>query len=594
MTAGTLISGALGGMAAGVMSGLVANDLGELAKRLIRDDSILSNDDLARVAGVGIAAVIDAVAEANEFPSYKKQLQELAKTAREGWSDIAQIQVFRSPDFDPIRETQLPEMFSTEAQNFAKVKALTPSAWKVIIDWLSRIADVELAENLIDELSGHLYHTFPKALQEALKKDAQEGGKAFAKMQLMLLGKIIAATKELPNQYQEIAQQLEEMKAKLTPALPIFSHNRALIEDKTKDFVGREDVFRKIDDFLNRQPKGYFIIEAEPGIGKSAMMAQFVRQRGCVHHFNEQSTGKNSTPLFLEKIFTQLIEKYQLNYKSLPAEATRDSDFLEKLLDETSRNLGQDKLVIVVDALDEVDLTSQKPNMNVLCLPKHLSSNVYFVMTQRPLKNKPLPFYAEAPQEVFALQAESELNKGDIKQFIQQKLAKSQALQNWIAVRNLRDKEFIDQLAEKSEYNFMYLGYVLPDIETGKYQDLDIKSLPNGLNRYYQQHWRRMGMDADGLPQIKIDTIYVLVKLGEPVSAELIADVVRELKPKVRRILREWEQFLRQEEKDGQTCYSVYHASFRDFLLLQETLEEANVSLEDIEDRITNNLRQGL
>jgi len=180
------------------------------------------------------------------------------------------------------------------------------------------------------------------------------------------------------------------------------------------------------------------------------------------------------------------------------------------------------------------------------------------------------------------------------KQSIQQKLAKSQTLQNWIAVGNLRDKEFIDQLAEKSEYNFMYLRYVLPDIETGKYQNLDIKSLPSGLNQYYRQHWQRMGMNADGLPQIKIDTIYVLVKLGEPVSAELIADIVGESKPKVRRILRECEQFLRQEEKDGQICYSVYHASFRDFLLRQETLEEANVSLKDIEDRIINNLRQGL
>ncbi len=596
MTGATFISGAVGGMAAGVMGGMVANDLGELVKRLGRDDSILSNDDLARVAGVGITAVIDAVAEANEYPSYKKQLQELGKTAREGWADIAKIQVFRSADFDPIRETQLPEMFSTEAQKFAEVKALTPEAWKVIIDWLSRIADVELAENLIDELSQRLYHTFPKALQEALKKDAAEGGKAFAAMQLMLLGKIIAATKELPDRYQEIAQHLEEMKAKLTPALPIFSHNRALIEEKTKDFVGREDVFKKIDDFLNSQPNGYFIIEAEPGIGKSAMMAQFVRQRGCVHHFNVQSTGKNGTPLFLEKICTQLIKKYQLNYQYLPAEATRDSDFLDRLLDEVSRKLGQDKLVIVVDALDEVDLESQKPNTNILYLPPQLPQNVYFVMTQRPLKNKPLPFLVEAPQEMFALKAESELNKGDIKQFIQQKLAKSQALQNWIAVRNLRDKEFIDQLAEKSEYNFMYLRYVLPDIESGKYQNLDIKSLPKGLNQYYQQHLRRMNIDTNDINerQLKIDTIYVLVELGEPVSAELIADVVRELKGKVRRILGEWEQFLRQEEKDGQTCYSVYHASFRDFLLRQETLEEANVSREDIEDRITNNLRQGL
>ncbi len=137
MAAGTLVSGALGGMAAGVMGGMVANDLGELAKRLGRDDNILSNDDLARVAGVAIAAVIDAVAESDEFPSYQKQLKELAKTAIECWSELAKIHAFRSADFDPIRESQLPEMFSTEAQKFAEVKALTPSDWKVVIDWLS-------------------------------------------------------------------------------------------------------------------------------------------------------------------------------------------------------------------------------------------------------------------------------------------------------------------------------------------------------------------------------------------------------------------------------------------------------------------------
>jgi hypothetical protein len=405
---------------------------------------------------------------------------------------------------------------------------------------------------------------------------------------------VVGFLAQIDTRLQELMAQI--MQSQPRPSLPTFSYNRALIENKTKEFVGREEVFLAIENFLTdgNQNCGYFIIEAKPGIGKSTILAEYVRRTGCVQHFNVQSTGKNSTALFLEKVCTQLIEKYQLDYKSLPPEATRDSDFLEKLLSEVSQKLGQERLVIAVDALDEVDLSSQKPNMNVLYLPKHLDKNVYFILTQRPLKDKPLPFLVEAPQKVFELKADSAENKQDIKKYLEQRVAKSSALAGWIAGQNLSVEGFVTQLAEKSEYNFMYLFYVLPEIEKGAYKSLTINSLPKGLFQYYYQHWQGMKIDDDSQRQLKINTIYILVELGEPVSAELIADVVGKSTGKVRGILRQWEQFLSQGEKDGQKCYSVYHASFRDFLHNEETLEEANISREDIERRITNNLVKGI
>jgi hypothetical protein len=54
------------------------------------------------------------------------------------------------------------------------------------------------------------------------------------------------------------------------------SRFQALIEDKTKDFVGREYVFNAIADFLTNQPNGYFIIEGDPGMGKSAILAEYI------------------------------------------------------------------------------------------------------------------------------------------------------------------------------------------------------------------------------------------------------------------------------------------------------------------------------
>jgi hypothetical protein len=45
--------------------------------------------------------------------------------------------------------------------------------------------------------------------------------------------------------------------------------------------VGREEVFLAIENFLTdgNQNCGYFIIEAKPGIGKSTILAEYVRRK---------------------------------------------------------------------------------------------------------------------------------------------------------------------------------------------------------------------------------------------------------------------------------------------------------------------------
>lgn len=57
------------------------------------------------------------------------------------------------------------------------------------------------------------------------------------------------------------------------------------------------------------------------------------------------------------------------------------------------------KLVITVDALDEVDLKSQTEGANVLYLPASLPNGVYFIVTKRPT---PLPLVVNK-QQIFDL-----------------------------------------------------------------------------------------------------------------------------------------------------------------------------------------------
>jgi hypothetical protein len=141
----------------------------------------------------------------------------------------------------------------------------------------------------------------------------------------------------------------------------------------------------------------------------------------------------------------------------------------------------------------------------------------------------------------------------------------------------------------------MYLRYVLPEIESGAYQDLNkIENLPQGLEQYYYQHWQHMGMTAKPLPRIKIKIVYVLAEALQPVSCKLISELAGEDGLTVQEVLDDWEQFLREQRIDGQTRYSIYHASFQDFLHRKEIVQKAGETIARVNARIVDSLTQGL
>src|SRR5215475_7046477 len=160
----------------------------------------------------------------------------------------------------------------------------------------------------------------------------------------------------------------------------------ALVEERTQSFVGRDYVLGAIDrtvldgDF----PSGYVVVLGEPGVGKTALLAQLVKNRGYVHHFNVASMGIQSTRAFLENVCAQLIVRYRVDYSALPEGATQDGGFLSQLLSEIGGQPAHRPVVIAIDALDEVDDQASSPGTNVLLLPPSLPIGVFIVATTRP------------------------------------------------------------------------------------------------------------------------------------------------------------------------------------------------------------------
>ena len=367
---------------------------------------------------------------------------------------------------------------------------------------------------------------------------------------------------------------------------------QSLIADKTEGFVGREYVFDAIEVFIANNPKGYFTIIGDPGQGKSAILAKYAHDTGCIAHFNVLLQGPNRADQFLESVCRQLIERYELSYNPLPTNATRDGEFLGQLLDEVAQKRDGEAVIIAVDALDEVDAASYRDAANILYLPAYLPDGVYFILTRRRDVKVPLTsFVLMQTLNLLDLQADSER---DVRTYIGNRVDGSEDLRQRISGRRETITEFTDKIAQKSKTNFMYLRYVLIDIESGLYQDLELEKFPQGLQEYYEFHWRRMGMTADPLPVEKIKIVYILGEVREPVSRQQICDFLKENEYTVQMVLNEWKQFLHELVNKKQKYYIVYHASFRDFLHRKDILETHPVTLPGIHQLIVDYLTKGL
>ncbi|MEG3844938.1 ATP-binding protein [Microcoleus sp. herbarium14] len=620
----------LAAIAGGIAGNIAANDLGNrMTEKLGKNPNILDNHDLIKAAGEAIGYILRevaesdrliAIAETKNLPYPERALDELAEKTPQYWLDINTQAADLSRGLQ-ISEDQLTKIFSADAEEFDRVTGLTPADWATFLGEFAATEGKSFDAEIVEFVADKLYTTFPKAYREVLKLDAAKGGEKFAAMLLNLHQIALAELRDLGLQNGEILHKLEavatrqqicqvmvkleaieigirddlaQIKTSLerfvdtsAPRLPLPYECETIIADRTQDFTGRQFVFKAIAEFLQNNRKGYFVLEADPGVGKSSIMAKLVLllKRRCVAHFNSQSEGIVRAEQFLENACTQLIRGFQLNYPQLPENATRDGNFLSRLLGEVSAKLGGKKLIIVVDALDEVDLNLQGRGSNVLYLPDALPDNVYFIVSKQP-KTLPLPNH-----QVFDLMQYSAESLADVKVYIDKRTGNSASIQSWINRQNLQREQFVAAVAEKSQNNFMYLRYVLNDIDSGKYSDVNLQDLPRELEGYYDKHWARMEMAVRDkeLRRRKLKVIYLLTKTRKPVCCDILADFAEEDALDVQEVLDDWEQFLRRSG-DSPPDYSIYHASFQRFLHRIDVVQKAGVSLRDIETAISDNL----
>lgn len=367
--------------------------------------------------------------------------------------------------------------------------------------------------------------------------------------------------------------------------LPITTNNRIIppefqqtLQEKSLNLVGRKFVFTAIDDFLNRYDRGYFTIVGAPGSGKSAILAKYVRENSHVFYYNAQIEDKNRAEEFLKTISTQIEA----------ANGTSLQLILQHISDQLAPN---QRFVIAIDSLDAIDYSSQSIGSNLFYLPRYLPKGIYFLLARRPFLREKSGLLIEAPAQLLNLKDYPKDNRRDIQAYIQKSIQQHIQKGLHLSAANNANKqrfgankrEFIQQLTNKSDNNFMYVSQILTALETDLYpanssltEILDGTYFPPALETYYQKHLQKMfpAEEADPIAQAVLNTLVQnsLAQNQSPLlqprgqTVEEISQIIDADEYDVEEVLENWIEFLTVHQIDGNNKYGLYHGNFGKWL----------------------------
>jgi hypothetical protein len=337
------------------------------------------------------------------------------------------------------------------------------------------------------------------------------------------------------------------------------------IEELTETFKGRTQERLRIKEFIEKKDKGYFSIQGNPGIGKSALIAQLFKDLTnqtpklpikLVEYFIRRGTAQaNST--YLLNYLLKATDTHFSEGKTIQAEGKTNWDLQQQLFAKW-RAYGdanpKEKMVFFIDGLDE-----GVENDILRYLPRENFKDILVIYGSRPGGHKDIEtFWTELPVENHQPLLLTGLSKNDIRALLYE-------VGNKYEIE--KDSAWIDTVEKRSEGNPLYLKLLCNAIENGSIPYNDPKALPTEINDYYKAILTRYANDSqDG--DALLSSLFVLAAAFDyltPVHLQLINGFGTAQSIRIESTLKEvlYENPLTEEVLD----YQLFHESFREFLV---------------------------
>ncbi|MFJ6673289.1 BTAD domain-containing putative transcriptional regulator [Actinosynnema sp. NPDC091369] len=317
-------------------------------------------------------------------------------------------------------------------------------------------------------------------------------------------------------------------------------------------FTGRAWVLAEIDERLAGMSGGYVWVSGDAGVGKTALAAFLVAERGWVGHFAGVSRG-TTVRVGLQNLVGQLVRRWALA-DIAPGAMVPEWAFTPEGFDvvlhaaaKRAREAGS-PLVLVVDGADEAEVDGQPWG-----LPFVLPDGVFVVGTYRTGHPPPR---AGGDHAVVRLAADDPRNRLDVEAHLRAALPPELAREDVIAA-----------LSDRCQGVWVYLRYAVEELRNGVRDVRDLATLPSGLSRYYTDtvdRWSRTPDWDAGLLRL----LGVVAVIGEPLDAADLASAADADETAVRRWCHSTLRPFLAVERAGPTArrFAVHHTSLREFL----------------------------
>lgn len=340
-------------------------------------------------------------------------------------------------------------------------------------------------------------------------------------------------------------------------------------------FKGRQIERTQFLNFVKENKKGYFCILGHPGIGKSALMAEFIKDVKLENELSNvaiiaswirRGTAQAQIEYFLNDLIKRTDDLFP-QAKEIKAEGKTFHDLQQQLFSKWwlwSEQKGDTKLLIFIDGLDE-----GAENNLVTYLPRQLFENIIFVYSSRLGGDARIEeLWPSLPSENLVKIELGGLTENNIRDLLDEvaQTYKLKVEDSWLRI-----------VVNASQGNPLYLKLMCDSIEKGVIKINDSNVLPNELNDYYKTILQRFAKNTHGEGLLRI--MYSLAAAKDFLTLKhlgLINNLDDEALQYIGVLVKEfcYESLL----ADGIIGYQLFHESLREYLVKWEAanVNEAN------------------